>query len=475
LKDSITFIAPFRAGREFDTPKLIHDLEHDRASVSKAREKLISGLDKTTPYISWDAMEGVGLRHKKRIEGYERGTASSKRPLFAVSGIVEPESELWKSLARFGGVELELKHVKLVYQDFGVGVILFRYHFSHKEIAKSGVPFTEICNRITDHHLDDIQKLVEDQNTAFLKALKMADDYVLDESSGILRRHFHMTGDVAPPAPGKLYWFHHLTTLKASGRASKSFGNEDWYRRTRELGYAPKVGHFSDDVLHYREVEPVPVSDGNADAYLALGWGASLMAVQRIRKGAEDVFDASESLDKSLMIAQAFCAGLFELNRFAISETSELLQGLRDGRLRDYRDFEAQIADHQFSKEMFINLMQEQNYCLNSLERAIWEGAAKAWDFQSQLDQVTESIRLLHHAAEKRREQLDQTIRQRVSNAVTVITVASAAAIFFDMLSDYHTPIDLEGAPNWELIAAKGLILMVLLVLGAFLFLSPRK
>jgi hypothetical protein len=459
MLEGVSYFLPFYIGREIDIVKLTNQSETNLAEFRSKTTAFIQDLNRASSDLYWLGPQGFRADDDTRVLGYDPETtkAPSNRPSFIAACTLKREGALWAEAQAAIGAGFELDDVDLTFQDFGIGCAKVRVRGQGGSDAKV---------RLTREQTQKFQTIIHDIVKIYDKSVNDAGFYAHKDGAGILDSLFHQKIRKTP-ALGSIFWVHTLFyTAVAPGDPFQP--NDEWYADYKRLGFLPKTDDFLDAQMQSRTVRIVPVRDAAFTAYAVFGWGVSFTSV--IEADGRKQFWNAYSLEYVFHIVQSFSAGLYYLNKYLISETLDILDGVQQASLSKYRAIVQNISNLELAFSMFYSLLREQRYCQNGLDKNFWENLDLAWGVDEQLQDTAHSLKLIGEASNRRKSSIEENLRANITRAITIITALSAAAVFFDVIPDFLA----EGGVRWDLVGLKMLIVAALVGISLSVFVPPR-
>ena len=418
----VRLYAPIRLGFRLDLGAYLEGL-HQPEHLERRIARIEADLNASLPMFRWFGPEPL-IEGGAPTIGHSMGRAPSKRPAFFLSTD-------WRELDSLNDVAGDARarlslgplRLRITVQDFGVGVAELRADHLGLPPTSDGLAFSAALNELTS--------VATDWLAAFTGRLLHAMRPVLQLDAGLYRTAFEVDA-LRSPDPGAqpgtpIYWMHALTVMEARGRP---LIDDDWKTRLRETGDFPLRGHPIDAVIRLRSGALASLPSRDMDVNLMIGWGCSFALIESRRSGRD--LDQAAPTDFVIHLSQAFNAALFDLNREVIAETSRLLGN--DEVVQDLRQLVERLDLLQEQMNLITSLLSEQRFCLPAGEQRVWDRSLEVWGTDKLVADLCESLALLRGVVERRRRERDERRARRITGAVTVITISSAAALLYDMI-----------------------------------------
>lgn len=417
----VRFYAPVRLGFRLDLGAYLAAVADPEALEARINE-IEAGLNAAFPAFAWFGPEPLAAGAS--TIGHHMGRAPSKRPAFFLSSD-------WRELDLLNDVTMDERaalslgplRLRFTVQDFGVAVAEIRGGYLDKPDIAEALNYAAGLNALiavcTEWLAGYAGRMVDRLEEVF-------------KTDGLFHRPAFAAealsvpdADVAAPV---VYWLHALTLLEASGRPLLDAA---WRAALRETGEFPLTGHPIDAIIRLRAGGLASLPTRDMDVALVVGWGCSFCVIEARRSAMP--LDEAAPTDFVLHLSQAFNAALFDLNRAVLSETARLVsQGAEAG--QDLRRLIETLDLFQEEMNLLTSLLSEQRFCLPAVEQRVWDTTLSVWGTDSLIDDLGQSLGVLRAAVERRQRDRDERRGRRITGAVTVITISSAAALLYDMI-----------------------------------------
>lgn len=416
----VRLYAPVRLGFRLDLGAYLAALDDPEALDARINE-IEAALNEAFPAFVWFGPEPLAIG--PTTIGHNLGRAPSKRPAFFLSSDWREQPPLNDITAdERGALSIGPLRLRFTVQDFGVAIAEIRGDFRGKPVLAHPSAYAARLNDLTaicTEWLAGYCGRMIDR----LEAVFAAD--------GLFHRPAFAVGVGTTPEGGTapvVYWLHALTLLEAEGRPLLDDG---WRSALRETGEFPLRGHPIDAIIRLRSGGLVSLPTRDMDVALMIGWGCSFAVIEARRSSMS--LDEAAPTEFVLHLSQAFNAALFDLNRAVLSETAKLVSKGEDAG-QDLRRLIEVLDLFQEEMNLLTSLLSEQRFCLPAVEQRVWDTTLSVWGTERLIADLSQSLSVLRAAVERRQRDRDERRGRRITGAVTVITISSAAALLYDMI-----------------------------------------
>lgn len=417
----VRFYVPVRLGFRLDLGAYLGAVD-DPVALEIRISEIEQALTAAFPAFAWFGPEP--LQAASSTIGHNLGRAPSKRPAFFLSSD-------WRELDLLNDVTTQERtalslgplRIRFTVQDFGVAMAEIRGAFAGKPAVADARAYATALN--------DLTAVCTDWLAGYCGRMIARLEEVF-EADGLFHRPAFAAGALGAHADSAatpvVYWLHALTVLEAAGRPLLDAA---WRTALRETGEFPLRGHPIDAMIRVRTGGLVSLPTRDLDLALVVGWGCSFAVIEARRSAM--ALDQATPTDFVLHLSQAFNAALFDLNRAVLSETARLVSNDADAG-QDLRRLIETLDLFQEEMNLLTSLLSEQRFCLPAAEQRVWDTTLDVWGTDRLIRDLLQSLGVLRAAVERRQRDRDERRGRRITGAVTVITISSAAALLYDMI-----------------------------------------
>lgn len=416
----VRLYAPVRLGFRLDLGAYLSALA-DPESLESRITGIEAALAAAFPAFTWLGPEP--LVAETSTIGHDLGRAPSKRPAFFLSS-------RWRELELLNDVTAEERaalalgplRLRFTIQDFGVAMVEIRGSFLGSPAIDVPLAYATGVTALT--------RACTDWLASYCARMAGRLEEVFTEDGLFHRPAFGAgaLGQAADTTTPVVYWMHALTVLEASGRPLL---DEDWRSTFREAGEFPLRGHPIDSIIRLRAGGLVSLPTRDMDVALVVGWGCSFAVIEARRSAMP--LDEAVPTDFVLHLSQAFNAALFDLNRAVLSETARLVSQGPEAK-QDLRRLIETLDLFQEEVSLLTSLLSEQRFCLPAVEQRVWDMTLEVWGTERLVADLGAALGVLRTAIDRRQREREERRAKRITGAVTVITISSAAALLYDMI-----------------------------------------
>ncbi|MFN4092782.1 MAG: hypothetical protein ACK4FG_07795 [Brevundimonas sp.] len=416
----VRLYAPIRLGFRLDLGAYLGALDDPEALEARISE-IEAALNAALPAFAWFGPEP--LASGPTTIGHNLGRAPSKRPAFFLSSDWREQAPLNDITAdERAALALGPLRLRFTMQDFGIAIAEIRGDFVGRPDVANPLAYAARLNDLTTVCTEWLAgycgRMIERLEAVF-------------EADGLFHRPPFAAGvgEAAGAADAPVvYWMHALTVLEAGDRPLL---DDAWRSTLRETGEYPLRGHPIDAIIRLRAGGLVSLPTRDMDVALMIGWGCSFAVIEARRSLAG--MDEAAPTEFVLHLSQAFNAALFDLNRAVLSETAALVSKGAEAS-QDLRRLIEVLDLFQEEMNLLTSLLSEQRFCLPAVEQRVWDTSLSVWGTERLIADLGQSLSLLRAAVERRQRDRDERRGRRITVAVTVITISSAAALIYDMI-----------------------------------------
>ncbi len=448
----LTLSAPFSYPIELDLNHL------PEAKLAEIFERVVLELNRPESTWDWFCPEQISEKTSGSVSAYSGKAfrAPSKRfPYLAIAKaqrtVVDEAREV------LSDARTSLRNIELVIQDYGVGCLSFQFELTDRTITAEC--WTEILIELSERCGDYAKGILFDELRSFLSQAVAAGVPVSSALTSIVYSNPKERVDQFEPNDLNLHWFHSMIIA-----ASETLPNEYLDEFSSDRSFFPDTQTYLDSSTRYKKGVLLDFRSRSVRSGLFFGWGNSFVASRAADP--DRISDEVPALDV-LKILQCYSCGLYTLNKEVLQTGIKLRSEPLS--LSEAHKKSGELKNMSNRVDLFFSLMRDQKYSQSAFERDIWEGMSSAWKLSELRNDIGANLSNIINFLDNLREAREGQINRRITVAVTIITIASSAAILFSILDEVFSP-----SPNLEKVIIQLVVVSFLLVLSLLLFKTKR-